>query len=92
MGRLDIYCREDIANALLAAEEASSATAAVMLDMVEDPARLRVYREGYCAALTTVALAFGLSPRDGDRRPEITFKATFDILSIEKRKELQERR
>jgi len=80
---LDIYCRADIANALLAAEEASSATAAAMVDVVGDPVKLRAYREGYRAALATVALAFGLSPREGDRKPEITFRAAFGALPAE---------
>lgn len=68
---LDIYCRDDIANALLAAEQASSATAAAMVDVVGDPVKLRAYREGYRSALAVVALAFGLSPREGDRRSEM---------------------
>ena len=80
---LDIYCKADIANALLAAEEASSATAAALVDMVGDPTRLRAYREGYRAALATVALAFGLSPREGDRKPEITFRVAFGALPAE---------
>lgn len=78
---LDIYCREDIANALLAAEEASAATAAAMIDIIGDPVKLRAYREGYRAALATVALAFGLSPRKGTGKgPEITFAAAFGDL------------
>jgi hypothetical protein len=90
---LDIYFSEDIRNALLAANEASSATAAVAtsrdtrtLDRIAETLReelpegsqalldvlhaaamgnvdaMRQYRRGYKAALTTVALAFGLSP------------------------------
>lgn len=77
---IDIYCKEDIANALLAAEEASSATAAAMMDVISDPIKLRAYREGYRSALAVVALAFGLSPREGDRKPEITFRAALDVL------------
>ncbi len=80
---LDIYCREDIANALLAAEEASSATAAAMIDMVGDPVKLRAYRQGYRAALAAVALAFGLSPRDRNRKPVIAFPAAFGDLPEE---------
>jgi hypothetical protein len=81
---LDIFCRADIANALLAVEEASSATAAAMLDAGSDPARLRAYRQGYRAALTAVALAFGLSPREESRKPEITFgPALGDLSEIE---------
>ena len=71
---LDIWFREDIYNALLAANEANAATTMVIaevsedLQLLHDPARalpltLRVYREGYKAALSTVALAFGISPQ-----------------------------
>lgn len=90
---LDIFFSEDIRNALLAANEASSATAAVatgqdirtldriterlrgelsedsqvLLEALRDAAvgnvdAVRHYRHGYKAALTTVALSFGLSP------------------------------
>jgi hypothetical protein len=77
---LDIYCKEDVANALLAAEEASNATAAALMDVVGDPVKLRAYREGYRAALATVALAFGLSPREGHRKPEVTLAVAFGDL------------
>jgi hypothetical protein len=77
---LDIFCRADIANALLAVEEASSATAAAMLDGVHDVEKLRAYRQGYRAALSAVALAFGLSPGE-NKRLEITFTATVSELS-----------
>lgn len=60
--RLDIFFLEDIRNALLTADEASSSTARVCAGAGGDPVTLRVYLEGYRAALTTVALAFGLSP------------------------------
>ncbi|HID64632.1 MAG TPA: hypothetical protein EYP49_18095 [Anaerolineae bacterium] len=80
---LDIWFAEDIRNALLAANEASAATAAMIADMGGSPpanpsagsgraapdstellaASLRAYREGYKAALTTVALAFGIAPQ-----------------------------
>lgn len=59
---LDIFFLEDVRNALLAADEASNATARVCATMTEDPVTLRAYLEGYRAALSTVALAFGLSP------------------------------
>ncbi|MDY7039657.1 MAG: hypothetical protein SVX38_02205 [Chloroflexota bacterium] len=71
---LDIWFREDVARAILAAEQASATTAAAMeraLSGVEgavagDPQYLQAYREGYKAALVTVATAFGLkSPEDG---------------------------
>ena len=59
---LDIIFTDDIRNALLAADEASSSTARVCAAVGSDPVTLRAYLEGYRAALTTVALAFGLSP------------------------------
>jgi hypothetical protein len=92
---LDIWFAEDIRNALLAANEASAATAAVIAEVGRSPSTgsgqdsglgssilrqaqgseqavidstellavsLRAYREGYAAALATVALAFGISP------------------------------
>ena len=87
---LDIFFLDDIRNSLLAANEASAATAAVITEVgggcghpfprtaaitcsvckrkeyyvaASDflPVSLRVYREGYVAALKTVALAFGIS-------------------------------
>jgi hypothetical protein len=101
---LDIWFAEDIRNALLAANEASAATAAVISEVrggasisastasgedsgpnpstlrqaqdrtqglgkaVTDSTELlavslRAYREGYKAALVTVALAFGITPQ-----------------------------
>jgi hypothetical protein len=59
---LDIFFDEDIRNALLAANEASASTARVCAALGGDQVALRAYLEGYRAALTTVALAFGLSP------------------------------
>lgn len=85
---LGIFFSEDIRNALLAANEASAATAAVVAEscpvhlprtasitcsvcgkqeLYADVATLRrAYREGYKAALTTVALAFGIAPTSID--------------------------
>jgi hypothetical protein len=60
---LSVYYPQDIRNALLAAEQASSA--ALMAVSAEDDPFARGYREGYRAALTTVALAFGLIRPDG---------------------------
>ena len=57
---LDIYCRADILNALLAAEESSSATAAILKTISTNPEKLRAFRQGYKAALVTVARAFGI--------------------------------
>jgi hypothetical protein len=75
---LDIWFAEDIRNALLAADEASSATAAVAATFGE-PATLRAYREGYKAALTTVALAFGLSPSVITGRSSLRGPATSSV-------------
>jgi len=77
---LDIWFREDITNALKAAEQASATTMAAMeyalgnssaVNSVEgpvmsDPRYLRAYREGWRAALVTVALAFGLTSDDSE--------------------------
>jgi len=97
---LDIWFAEDIRNALLAANEASAATAAVIAEVGQGPSAssgqrpsassgqgpsslrqaqgsgqavtdstdlltvsLRAYREGYKAALATLALAFGIAPQ-----------------------------
>ncbi len=103
---LDIWFAEDIRNALLAANEASAATAAVIAEVggsssassstgsgqgpsalrqaqdlgqtVTDSTgllavTLRAYREGYKAALATVALAFGIAPQT------ITLRQPFDF-------------
>jgi len=69
---LDIWFREDILHALKAAEQASATTAAAMEhalggaegSVVGDARYLRAYREGYKAALVTVAMAFGITPSD----------------------------
>jgi len=59
---LDIFFVENVRNALLAAEEASTATARICAAGGGDPAVLWAYLEGYRTALVTVALAFGLEP------------------------------
>ena len=61
---LDIFFSDDIRNALLAADEASASTAAYC----PDGPTLRAYRAGYWAALSTVALAFGIAPSIIGRR------------------------
>lgn len=72
---LDIYFSEDIRNALLAANEASASTAAVIAEVgttdLADPivVNMRAYREGYKAALIIIALAFGISPQALSLRP-----------------------
>ena len=86
---LDIWFAEDIRNALLAANEASAATAAAIAEAgrllpagpeqaVTDSAELlavslRAYREGYKAALAAVALAFGIAPQT------IILRQPFDV-------------
>jgi hypothetical protein len=55
---LDVYYPQDIRNALLAAEQAS--TTALMATSLEGDQFAQGYQEGYRAALTTIALAFGL--------------------------------
>ncbi|MBC7250504.1 MAG: hypothetical protein H5T62_09490 [Anaerolineae bacterium] len=61
---LDIWFREDILHALQAADQASATTAAAMGEVAGDPRYLRAYREGYRAALVTVAIAFGIEPAE----------------------------
>ena len=72
---LDIWFREDILRALRAAEQASATTvAAIELALagstggqgagVVDPRYLHAYREGYRAALITMATAFGITQPD----------------------------
>lgn len=57
---LDIWFREDIRNALLAADKASmSAVLALSVNGTET----RHFVAGYKAALATIAIAFGLSPQ-----------------------------
>lgn len=75
---LDIWFTEDVRNALLAADEASLATAGVIVVLGEpdsDQLKLiRVYREGYRAALCAVALAFGLKPQSVSLRKKLTLQ------------------
>ena len=70
---LGIWFENDVRNILLAANEANAATSAAVANTIvieaADPlsyqrtrACIRAYREGYAAALATMALAFGLSP------------------------------
>jgi hypothetical protein len=68
---LDIFFIEDVRNALMAADEASSSTARACAAVSGNQVTLRAYLEGYRAALTTVALAFGLSPAIIAGRQEI---------------------
>ncbi len=60
---LNVYYPQDIRNALLAAEQAVNATADAV-GQQDDPFTAG-FLAGYRAALTTVALAFGLVRPDG---------------------------
>jgi hypothetical protein len=55
---LEVYYPADIRNALLAAEQ--SAAAAIGATSVKDELSQGYWLSGYRAALTTIALAFGL--------------------------------
>ena len=55
---LEVYYSQDIRNALLAAEQASVTALRAAGD--EDNEFAKGYKEGYQAALVTMALAFGL--------------------------------
>lgn len=63
---LTVFYPSDIRNALLAAEQSASATAEAISS---DDAFIGDYLEGYHAALTTIALAFGLIDRDAPQPP-----------------------
>ena len=64
---LEVFYPNDVRQALLAAEQAVSATAGAM--GVRDEPFAAGFLAGYRAALTTLALAFGLvtQPDSGDR-------------------------
>ncbi len=96
--RLDIWFTEDIRNALLAANEASAATAAVVAEVMGEAqgsstewltVSLRAYRQGFAAALATVALAFGIAPQEvtltGLRLPEGLREASAEALGPKRR-------
>lgn len=91
---LDILFVEDVRNALLAADEASSSTARVFAavggDQVTPRAEprdeaLRDYLEDYRAALTTVALAFGLSSAIIGGRDPSSCSGQEETLEVEAR-------
>jgi hypothetical protein len=63
---LEVYYPQDIRNALLAAGHASGM--ALQVVGKEDNEFARGYQKGYQAALTTIALFFGLIQPDGCRR------------------------
>ena len=58
---LDIWFRQDIESTITAAEEANARALGAGLVTI-DPALQRAYHQGFRAALSTIALAFGLPP------------------------------
>ena len=66
---LDIWFREDIRNALLAADEVSWSILDAIPEGVPVPEILKAWLKGYRKALVTVALSFGLQ-RDFSRKEE----------------------
>jgi len=74
---LEVYYPADIRNALLAAEQAANATATATGD--QDDPFTSGFLAGYRAALTTLALAFGL----GAARPEaLTDAPTWQPMAL----------
>jgi len=78
---LDLWFREDIENALRAAEVASAATVAV-LGETGSPEVVRAYRQGYRAALAVVAQAFGIKIKLGGQ--QMSGHSVFDKYLAEK--------
>ena len=70
---MDIFFKEDIANALAAAEQAASAVGAY-----SDDERAVAFLAGWRSALRTLAAAFGLSPATltADFEPARTTEST----------------
>lgn len=70
---LEVYYPQDIRNALLAAEQAVNATADATTGDQEGDSFTAGFLTGYRAALTTLALAFGLAAPGGSvgRQPEM---------------------
>ena len=64
---LEVYYPTDIRNALLAAEQATTAALGTCPGQPAQGDGDGEYRRGYLAALTTVALAFGLTTGGDDR-------------------------
>ncbi len=57
----DVWLKRDIANALLATYQSMRETA-VVVGGGGDPARTAAFHAGYRAAISTVALFFGIEP------------------------------
>ncbi len=66
---LDIWFKEDIANAVKAAHEAGSSSLTMFEQMTENSDLVRAYGQGYRSALIAVATAFGIELRN-DRLKE----------------------
>ncbi len=80
---LEMWFQEDIENAILAAEEASASTAS---QFGGNPERVAAFREGYRAALVTIALAFGIRPpeRSSLAHHRRTIEGTFNRTPLSK--------
>ncbi len=74
---LDIWFREDIKHILMAAERANALSLAQAEESVADPGRLEAFRRGYCAALTAVALACGLTPNNDESERALRSRGGF---------------
>ncbi len=57
---LDIWFKEDIENAVRAANEATSSTLAMFEHMTDNHELLSAYQQGYRLALITMATTFGI--------------------------------
>ena len=77
---LEVYYPQDIRNALVAAEQASNAT--MTAASREDDNFTQGFQSGYRAALTTIALAFGLLQSDGWSRNIQSCERHFDFLPV----------
>ncbi len=63
---LDIWFKEDIENAVKAANEATSSTLAMFEQMTDNHELLSAYQQGYRLALVTVATTFGIDLENGE--------------------------
>ena len=73
---LDVWFKDDIRNTLLALNETSRDTHALVVSLAGDSATATSYRSGYGDALRAVAIAFGIAnPRLGDGYNGATFLA-----------------
>jgi len=79
---LAVYYPTDIINALLAAEQSAKETARATGDS-DDPFAVG-YMRGHRSALTTIALAFGLTDHDDDQGglPRLANAPTWEPLTL----------